>query len=470
MTDNAHGSRFALGEDGAEVWLVDYTTYVSPIDPALMELKLEYLQIKQKHKQDVCGAFPNQGTKTFSTGLLRIATILAANGVRARYVHHEDLEHLMDSNARIHFPPTVAFSATCASVPMCEELRAAIKELSPATRVVIGGPHVNVARLLTKRRYPFFDDYISLFEFEAAAAIVRMPVPIKPVKYVDYGLLPLPLKNYSINVFTGTGCRFKCAYCQDRAMPRFESSITGQLEDMMGKLPRGSWVHFFDSNLGYHPKRAIRVCEALKKLDHGFRLSCDMRAEMISSYLVKRMEEAGFKEVRIGMEASDAEVLRLNRRGTDPAKVFEAVETVKRHSSMYVALYGAVGLPHSTEESLQATEELYGDLLSSATVDEIKTCVYVPYPRDEHPPSTNGVIVVDENWSHYDRQHFPVFRYRNLSSESIWRHYLGTIQTINGSWIKGLNLKRDELPHQPHFEYFLDQYTVEEEEDPHERL
>lgn len=69
-----------------------------------------------------------------------------------------------------------------------------------------------------------------------------------------------------------------------------------------------SW-YIFDSTLGYCESRLFEVCKALQALKHKFVLSCDIRAEFLTEKTLKALEDAGFREIRVGLEAADSRVL-----------------------------------------------------------------------------------------------------------------------------------------------------------------
>lgn len=440
------------------IWLVDSTTYETTIDSRLQLLKRDYARIKGWHKRNRCGEF-HASTRTFSMGLLRLATLLSFNGLKVRYLTCDDLETML-SDRSAEMPECIAFSTVCGTVPRCDELRKRVKAASPSTRVLIGGAHVNVAERLTRKRYPGFDDYIAAYELEAASRIAGEGLARAPVgRYVDFSLLPHPMQEYAINTFVSSGCMFNCRYCQDGRAPHFCAHESGQIGELMRLLRPRTWVHFFDSNFGYTPEGALRACDAIRSTGHRFLLSCDMRAEFVTEPLIRAMESAGFREIRMGIESPSSAVLARNNRSLEPGRVLEKARLVRETSDIYVSLYSVTCLPGTTEGTMRETEELFYELLAERAVDEVKTCMFVPYPSDEG--FADGVRIVDDDWSHYDRQHYPVFRYEDIGREELWQHYLRACERINDGWLDGLGVSGiDSLPEGAFPEYFTKVYGI----------
>ena len=424
------------------IWLVDYTHYRKPIDPRLAKCKQDYFRLKSYIRSQKIGSTAPVKTRVFGTGLLRLATILHRNGYDVRYLHYDMLEKALDSGASL--PETVAFSCVCPTVPACAELARRIKETSPATRVILGGVHVNLNPQLTHQRYPIFDKMAVGYEYEAAESIVGATLQRCDGDYVDYALLPLPLSEYAINTFTTMGCPFQCSYCADGRAPHFRAGVDGQMEQLKRLLPPRNLVHFFDSVLGYSAEGIREVCDALERAQHPFLLSCDMRAELLTPDLVKSMERAGFVEVRLGMESADPALLQRNKRTLTVDRFAEQVKMIRENSNLYITLYSITGLPGTTEESQQRTLDYCDYLFREHLVDEIKNALYVPYPMDGVSYEERGVHVLSEDWSRYDRQSFPVFCTDDLSPDALWEMYLHTAESINASWLRSYGFDRFE--------------------------
>lgn len=421
------------------VWLIDATSYKKEIDQELLAVKMDYFKIKSYVRMQRIGHHVLPVQRTFSTGLLRIATLLHRMGYEVKYYHLNDfMEQNIVERAK-EVPDIVAFGCVCSTIPLCSLLAENIKSRCAKVITVVGGAHVNVALKKTMEKYPYFDRYSFGYDKEAADRVLhrRISGEIADMPYVDYSILPYSLNEYDMNIFTTLGCPFRCAYCQDGQMPYLEYQLDGGLGAIQGQLKPGKLVHFFDSTLGYCESRLLEVCKVLKGLNHKFVLSCDIRAEFLTEKTVEALVAAGFKEIRIGLETVDHKVLEKNSRKVLPDTVMDKIKLVRENSELYLTLYTVSGLPGFTQETYRRNQEIYQHLLETRSVDEIKNAQYVPYPRDGIDLADKGVIWKDEKWENYDRQSYPVYETKELSRQQIWEGFLGTARTINRAWLKG---------------------------------
>ena len=446
------------------IWLVDYTVYEKEIDLRLKKAKIQYFQIKNYKRYTKIGLTAPVKTRTFSNGLLRLATILYENDLPVQYIHASDFISILAHSEAL--PETIAFSAVCPTVPPCAELCDEIHRISPKTKVFLGGAHVNVAYDLTNRKYKTFDKLIRGYEFDAAEQIAEKPCSKVPDKYLNYNLLPHPVSEYAINTFTAMGCPFSCAYCVDGCAPHFESSIDGQLSELRERIPQRTLVHFFDCVLGYSQERLLCVCDALSNLQHGMLLSCDMRAEFLNEKTIQSLIKAGFVEIRLGIESADEIQLAQNNRFLKWDDLFEKIKLVRETSSLYITLYAATGLPGITVQGQEKTISTFDYLLTEQYVDEIKNCMYVPYPMDGLDYASRGIYIMTNQWEQFDRQSFPVYRTNQLSQDDLWELYLQTTEAISKSWLKscGASSVKDLIfPSGYYSEYIVDRYDCSDE-------
>ena len=440
--------------------LVDATTYSKPIDKRLYDLKRQYFKIKNIVRYSRLGQHNPPKAKTYSIGLLRIATILNKNGENVRYIELNDLYDMIESAAFI--PDIIAFSAVCPTVPLCSEVVADIKPRIPSARFVLGGAQLNVAPQLTKRLFPNFDVYSIGYDIYAAEQIVGRKLNQVVNPYVDFSLLPYKISEYSINTFSTLGCPFACNYCQDGLIPYDPVYDDGNVPFFIKNIPEKSCVHFFDSVLGAgNEKRIIEVCKNVQNTHHDFILSCDFRADLINERIIECMVNAGFKEIRLGAESADDDLLSLNNRTLKNERLLKALQMIRENSDMYISLYSAIGFPGSTHDNIHATISLFSSLLESRMIYEVKNCIFVPYPFDEDRFSEKELVIRNFDWRDYDRQSFPVYDLKELNANEIWELFLLMTERINQSWAKGFSIDFLSLESQPMYgEYIVGNYFL----------
>ena len=173
------------------------------------------------------------------------------------------------------------------------------------------------------------------------------------------------------------------------------------------------------------------------------------------------MVNAGFKEIRLGAESADDDLLSLNNRTLKNERLLKALQMIRENSDMYISLYSAIGFPGSTHDNIHATISLFSSLLESRMIDEVKNCIFVPYPFDEDRFSEKELVIRNFDWRDYDRQSFPVYDLKELNANEIWELFLLMTERINQSWAKGFSIDFLSLESQPMYgEYIVGNYFL----------
>jgi len=431
--------------------LVDATSYTCVLPSELQQHKRLFFQIEHQVRRARLGALPLRGMGCYSAGLLELAATLRACGMFVEYTNLTDARRSLEALCPATGPDVVGFGAVCATVPACAQVAAQMKARRPQVRAVLGGAHAAAAPQLTRERFPIFDAVEPRGGAAAASLLAGRPVRIRPVPRIAYDVLRYPLHDYGINVITASGCPFSCAYCQDWRQSGESHPLDGGITTLIGQLPPGTPVHFCDSVLGGGGRRALAVCDALQRVDHGFSLSCDLRPELVTTRLVQALTAAGFVELRIGLDSAASTVLRSLSRRVSETRFISALRTVRDTSNLYVSVYLVTGLPGSTPATLEANTDMIDRLLGSGLADQLKHHLYTPYPTDQRPPELAPVTIVDHDWSHYDRNSYPVYALPGASPDLIWRDFLETEAAINRAWSRAAGLDPQHIVNGPLF-------------------
>jgi radical SAM superfamily enzyme YgiQ (UPF0313 family) len=138
---------------------------------------------------------------------------------------------------------------------------------------------------------------------------------------------------------------------------------------------------FVDDGFTFQARRVFEFCDGLEKRKlTGCALSCDngIRADQVSREMLARMREMGFWRVGVGVEAGNAKVLKLLKKGEKIEKIREAVRLLcELHYN--VMLYFLVGSPGETPADLEDSFRLALEF----PVDAVSFNNIVPYPHTE---------------------------------------------------------------------------------------
>jgi len=436
-------------------WLIDATVYQKNIDKSLLALRNKFYLLKNYAKNKKFGIHPVPTQNAFSLGLLRIATLLENNSISARYIHSDDLVEILDKENPFNLPDVVIFSAVTPTIEWCSEMSSRVKQINSKVEVVIGGAHVNAAFESTRKRNFRFDRIIKGYDINAVETLLGIKIQ-RPLKFVNYDLLPKGLMQYDINLFTTLGCVNNCSYCSDSKIPYFMNSNDGDLSEIIRIVGGSKNVHYFDSTLGGGIERAGAVLEKIKQVNHSCHISCDFRADLVNTSIVMKLASAGFKEIMFGVETIDRKVLLYNNRRISIEVILKALRMVRDYSDMYISIYTLAGLPGTNETTSAKDIEFYSYLYKENLVDEIKNSLFVPYPIDNVNWEEKGLIIENAKWSDYDRQSFPVYS-GSLTSEQIWDQYLKITKSIVDNWESALKCNINKAT--PYPEYYLKCYS-----------
>ncbi len=192
-------------------------------------------------------------------------------------------------------------------------------------------------------------------------------------------------------LITGRGCPFNCAYCASRNIwgkrVRFRSvrSIINELEFLREQaetpLPRpGRWVvKIVDDTFTVHRKRTVELLEEIvaNELD-CFEFTGGVRADTLDEHLVRKMREANFRRVTLGVETGSPRILKMIRKGESNEDVKRAIKLLKQAGIRSHAFF-MIGLPEETPEDIELSKEL----ILEAKPDYVEINMVTPYPGTE---------------------------------------------------------------------------------------
>lgn len=181
--------------------------------------------------------------------------------------------------------------------------------------------------------------------------IDSIPLPahhLFPIEY--YRLLRAPhiaSSEFSLNVISGRGCPFTCAFCYrlDTGLRiRSNESIIEEIKFLKSKYGIG-YITFADELLMSSVERTASLCEALIKSALKIKWYCSGRLNYAKPELLKLMKRAGCVYISYGIEAMDNEVLKKMKKGLTTNIITEGiVETLKAGISPgFNIIFGNIG-------------------------------------------------------------------------------------------------------------------------------
>ncbi len=176
----------------------------------------------------------------------------------------------------------------------------------------------------------------------------------------------IPYLNYPyISLLSGRGCPSHCTYCL------WPQTITGHLyrtrsisdvaEEMIWihrSLPQIREIQIEDDTFTCDRERVLELCEALR--GQGITWSCCARHDLAEEVL-HRMKGAGCRNLVVGFESGNDEILKRIKKGVNTAQAKRFMEICRR---VGLRVHGCFvfGLPGETRETMQQTLDYALDL------------------------------------------------------------------------------------------------------------
>ncbi|HOM07166.1 MAG TPA: radical SAM protein [Syntrophales bacterium] len=425
-------------------------------------------------------------------GVTYVAAAFAAAGAEVRIFdfivsryHREKLAALLEDFR----PDVVGATSVTLNYPRAAAILDEVKELSPRTLTVMGGPHASfdapavlsdhrgidvvvmgegeetVRELMASSFDPRFFPRIDGIAYRQDGGVIVNP-PRGFIADIDSIPTParhlLPLSRYRalgfpISVITGRGCPYRCIFCQGRRMvggrmrKRKVSSVMEEIEEILSYgIDR---INVADDLFVSDRERVREVCDEIRRRGLRFAWSAFARVNTVDLETLERMREAGCDSISFGVESANRGILRTIRKGITPEEVVRAVE-MARAAGLLVHCSFIVGLPGETRETLAETASFAASL----------GCYYgyhhlAPFPgttvREE--AATYDLEILTDDWTLYDANR-AVVRTSALSPEDLDAFVAAFEGEIEKEWNKlldgyraGTNSPGDDLRVEGHF-------------------
>ncbi len=331
---------------------------------------------------------------------------------------------LIESNIISHKPDLVGITCNSGSMDTVRILAKRLRNLD--VPVVLGGSHPTVLpeqsliytsadMAVTGEGEIALVDLLHAFEGSANFSEVRSLAWKNNNKIVinsranlipELDALPVPDRSlidrslyYGDVIMTSRGCPFDCAYCASRniwgkkARLRSVDSIVEELKDIRRRAEEslvepegnvndadsipGRWVvKILDDTFAVIKSRTMDLLDAI--IDNGlncFEFTGGVRADSLDKTLVRKMREANFKRVTLGVESGSPKILKLARKGETNDHVIKAVRMLRKEGIKSHTFF-MIGFPEETQEDIELSKKL----ILKAQPDYVEINMVTPYP------------------------------------------------------------------------------------------
>jgi anaerobic magnesium-protoporphyrin IX monomethyl ester cyclase len=411
-------------------------------------------------------------------GLAYLAAVLEKAGYELALIDCPALEinHKILGAKLASFKPDVVGITSVTPIAQSTLLAARVaKETCPNAPVVLGGPHATFMDRQILSEHPDVDiivrgegehtildllqnffgsgdlQSVSGISFKKNGQIVR--TPNRPfIQNLDE--LPRPAYHYFalskyqffgkriLPILTSRGCPFQCSYCVSSRMAgkifraRDPNNVVDELEWLKDKHKADAFT-FYDDAFTYDQKRAIKICEEIKKRNIRVPWDCQTRADQVSREVLVKMRDAGCQLVSFGVESGCQRILDAVNKRTTIEQNEKAVKLAKE-VGLFVAISVIIGYPGETRDTLKQTF----DFIRRTKPDYVYLCLPTPYPGTALRSALEDLgWAISSDWSRYDLQ-LPVFENPSLSVDLVkerrefYNHFYSWSYILR-QWFKG---------------------------------
>lgn len=392
-------------------------------------------------------------------GLMYIASYLSDLNVEVKIIDAK-IENLNNKELKTRIkeynPDIVGVSVlVCSSINICNDIAKMVKKVNKNSIVVFGGrqPSMMPEKALKLEEV----DIIVRGEGELTfreLVIKGSPENIKGISYKSNGKkihnpdrelmknlynLRYPARNLIKNnnytllgmkidtIQTSRGCPHRCRFCTTPISnnglwrPRPVDSIINELK-MISQNRKITDIIILDDNLTANTKRiedlCSRIIECKKRGEmNDFKFYAQIRVDSIlkAPQMIKKMNEAGFWSVLIGIESVNDETLKDMKKRMTFKEVLKAIQILHSYN---ISVFGSVIIGfdlNATEEDI--IKEI--NYMKKINVDVLVLNLLTPYPGTPiYKELEEKDLITTKDWTKYT-PFKPVYRTSQLSSEKL---------------------------------------------------
>lgn len=271
-----------------------------------------------------------------------------------------------------------------------------VRNVSPSTTIVLGGPHTVAVGRAVMEECPATDyavygeGEVTLLELLEVVKGARGPASVNGIGYrdgsdivltaerefiQDIDSIPLPayhlfsLRKYRpmiawyrrlpwTNVITSRGCPYRCIYCNKQVWGytcRLRSAGNVLEEVLLLKNEYGvREISFSDDTFTISKKRTMELCDRLIRAHNPVIWKCTTRADLVDLELLKALRRAGCYSIGFGVESGSDKILKIIDKRVTRAQVEEAFRDARK-AGLETRAYFMLNLPHDTTETTEET-------------------------------------------------------------------------------------------------------------------
>jgi len=382
-------------------------------------------------------------------GLLYLAANLPGH-FECKIIDSVALEYTIDDcldDIKAFQPCVVGFIVFTDSLYCCYLMAQKIKECNSETKVIFGGPHVNIypdetielgvvdyalagfaentfsALMTLLERGDVTNEELydvdglwwkddnnqvmkSEFERDSSWDINKIRRPCRNLLQLDK-YFTVANRRKITTMITSRGCPFSCTFCDVFEKRFLEISIDNIVDEIKEVLRLGiDQIHFFDDCLNVKRTRVAELCNAILDNNLDFEWSFRGRIQPCDEELALLLYKAGCRRIQLGIEATDQPTLDLIKKNITISKVPKVLK-IYRKAGISTMGYFIFGFIHQNEkDSINSSREIL-----TLGFDYINLFILIPYPNTQiYTELLNKKIIANDVWLEHARNPQPDFK------------------------------------------------------------
>ena len=224
-------------------------------------------------------------------------------------------------------------------------------------------------------------------------------------------------------LFTSRGCPGKCLFCAvnvtHRSCVRFRSAenVLAEVDECRRQYGTRHFV-IQDDTFTLRPSRVAELMKGFRRLGvESF--SCDARVDLVSKEMLEEMAGSGCIKISFGVESGSPRILAMNGKGITREQVIDAFRWAREAGIQLLEATFIIGShPDETPDDLEATRKLIREIRP----DILFCSIVVPYPGTQmyRLLREQGLYPKEENWEDFRMfSGAPSWRTNHFSSEEL---------------------------------------------------
>lgn len=211
-------------------------------------------------------------------------------------------------------------------------------------------------------------------------------------------------------VISSRGCPYNCIFCSQRIITG-RNVIFFPVERVINDIKiltdkyKSKFINFLDDNFCISKERLNELLDAIIASGYHKKVcfNAQVRADTVTPEIIKKLKEANFTQLNLGMESGSNRLLGILRK---MQKVEDNVRAIKISAEYKMPIMACLifGLPTETRQERLETAKLVRDI----PLTSVRFNIAIPYPGTElyNIAKNEGRLNIHEGWKNFSVQSY----------------------------------------------------------------